>query len=672
MKKFLALFLTLCLLVGSLSTLTACKKNKDDDDTPEHVHEYVDGSCSCGETDPNYTPSNPGTNPGTTPANSQVTSEQWTASFNFGTNYVITVETETNYGQTDTESASLARSGNLFKIDEFEYEDGSLLWHEVYYYDLTAGAGKEYEPKYDDNDELICYVIKSSPETIEMMEAQYMSEIIPDQFKDMSLYTYNATSGKYALTTPMVVYGATISTVEATFADAKLVSVYYVIEGDGYSMEREITLSYGNATVTLPTNVFDMTAEIGTSGVTAEEFENALSCFGENYTIEHKVIYSEGNYELYTYERDDNIIAHWDTEFENAVEVEDNQPQYFEYVDESWYTYFYDGSNYQKSNYGGPDISKFHAYLLEDEIGFMGSALSVFDYTYDATNGVFVRDNYEYSYSYGSSNYNFAIDATYSDIQIKISADGKLQKITYNLDATNTYWFDDPANTVTEDNVADMEVTVTYGSTQLELPTNVYDPADQIYMVEDAYRWEAVIDCEYEERFHFSSEYASVNGVEIDNNAVTGKDGNIIYVTSSDAEGNIGSEEYYDYENGEYFHYYKDNTTAGNWYREVITDTEYQTQLSMISYSAFLQYEKFAFDSTTKTYKQIEDVDLGPVVFKNCEVEIFEGRLVSITITQFAESANPGEENGITVTNKLVVDYSISYTLPTEFVDANA
>ncbi len=53
MKKVIALLLLAITMVLSLSSV-ACSKEKPDDDTPEHVHDYVNGVCECGDEIENY------------------------------------------------------------------------------------------------------------------------------------------------------------------------------------------------------------------------------------------------------------------------------------------------------------------------------------------------------------------------------------------------------------------------------------------------------------------------------------------------------------------------------------------------------------------------------------------------------------------------------------------
>lgn len=492
MKKFLTFFLSLCMVIGSLSTFIAC--SKDDDDEPPHTHSYVEGFCSCGATDPNYTPhshvyvggscSCGATDPNYTPQPSdttEVTDAEWIASFNFGTNYVLTIDSE--YAVDDTELCVLKRVGDTFEFREAEYEGTEAIYDEIWYYDLAQTSQKEYEPKYNDMDQLVYYVANEFGATPAIMEEYMLGEYMPEGARAKSHYTYDATKGKYTASTVTFTvnsHDAVINNVEVSFKNKKLVGVYYEIV-DGTDVEKyTMTISYGNASFSIPTNVYNENDVIGGT-VTVGDVANALK-IGTNYTIlftENDL--TDGDEIINEYSRDDNILYHKYVKYNASNVLVGSYDEYKQIVGEEVFAYHYnEGSDNYEKGYSNESAEKIDVDLFSD-CSFIEDLQNPYLYTFVAEGGVnyLTLDRYENETRQYMGQFIAEISYVYTNIKIELDANENIVKITYNL-VGHVVVKNEQGSIIQENNGnSNMMLELTFGSTELELPANIFDPNNQ-------------------------------------------------------------------------------------------------------------------------------------------------------------------------------------------------
>ena len=56
MKRYLSILACIVLVIAMVCSLASCEalKNMFDKPDDEHTHNFVDGKCDCGESDPDY------------------------------------------------------------------------------------------------------------------------------------------------------------------------------------------------------------------------------------------------------------------------------------------------------------------------------------------------------------------------------------------------------------------------------------------------------------------------------------------------------------------------------------------------------------------------------------------------------------------------------------------
>ena len=488
MKKLLAIFLSFCMVIGSLTTFVACKK--EDDDDPPHTHSYVDGSCSCGATDPNYTPhthsyvngtcSCGATDPNYTPQPSittEVTETEWNAAFNLGTNYIFTINSE--YAVDDTELCVLKRVGDAFEFREAEFEGTEAIYDETWYYDLAPSSQKEYEPKYNNMDQLIYYVVNEFEATPAMMEEFMLTEYMPVGARAKSHYSYDATQGKYTASTVSFTvnsHDVVINNVKISFANKKLVGVYYEIV-DGTEVEKHnATITYGNASFTIPTNVYNENEVIGGT-ITVGDVANVFK-IGTNYSI----LFTENDLtngdEIFNeYSRDGEVLYHKYVKYNASNVLVGSHDEYKQIVGEQVFAYHYDESSDTYSKGILIESAEKIDVDLYIDCSFIEDLQNPYLYTFVTENGVnyLTLDRYESEDRQYSGQLVADISYVYTNVKIELDANKKFAKITFNF-VGHVVVKNEQGATMQEINAnSNMTLELSFGDSELELPTNILD-----------------------------------------------------------------------------------------------------------------------------------------------------------------------------------------------------
>ena len=473
MKKLLSIFLAFCMVIGSLTTFVACGGDDDDGDGG-HTHSFNQGVCSCGATDPNY---NPGQNPGES-ANNQVTDAEWLAAFNFGTNYVCTI---INPDDENGEKLVLSRNGDLVAFEEIEYEGTEVLWSELWYYDLSANK-LEYEPEYDSNDRLVYFTVRNFNATVADMEEYFFGDALIPYLNLKSSFVYDSASDKYVATTFTLTDGddsLTLSNVKIAFANKKIASISYDVDGyDAYTTN--IAFTYGNANVVMPTNVYNSQDVIGGS-FTVEDFENALNK-GTNYSIlftENDL--TDGDEIFNEYSRNGDVLYHKYTKYNASDVLVGSHDEYKQIVGEFVYGYHYDESSDTYSKAYSPESAEKIDVDLYTDCSFIEDLQNPYLYTFVTENGVnyLTLDRYESSDRQYMGQYIAEINYVYTNVKIELDANNNIVKITFNL-VGHIVVKNEQGATMNEINGnSNMTLELSFGDSELELPTNIFDPSTQ-------------------------------------------------------------------------------------------------------------------------------------------------------------------------------------------------
>ena len=144
-----------------------------------------------------------------------------------------------------------------------------------------------------------------------------------------------------------------------------------------------------------------------------------------------------------------------------------------------------------------------------------------------------------------------------------------------------------------------------------------------------------------------------------------GFDNGVIYETTKNSEGQHVYENYYGEDDGVYY-VYSVNQTTGRWYRTPTTASVYASMFPSNFFAPIFEYDNFAFDAESKTYKQINDIVIDGAIMRGAMVKFEDGRLVSVECPQYVEG---GTEVVLTTVMSFVYD-GVSYELPT--VDESA
>ena len=228
MKKFTAILLALGLSVSALVAFTACDNTQSGD--PAGV-------------------------------DTEVTKEEFEAAFTLGENYVCTAEVV--YEGLGIERWQFKRAGNLvetcievFNLDYTPYEGEYATYNyvekdgdNVYYYSPTT--------KQDGTVEF--YRKEERTESFEYLEYEDLSYLLMPLLVNFDLYTYNAETQAYEAASVEISSTSRADNLSWKFTENKLVSGNYVMHMAGDTGARQMpvsfTITYGNATIVLPTNV---------------------------------------------------------------------------------------------------------------------------------------------------------------------------------------------------------------------------------------------------------------------------------------------------------------------------------------------------------------------------------------------------------------------------------
>ncbi len=185
-----------------------------------------------------------------------VTEEQFTAMFNLGTNWTFTYDVR--YDDGSNEHYENTRDGDLYKyynIDttaegEVDYEYIAYAQNDVedpWYYSIVEVNGKEYFAKES-----------MSEDYEEHVNIEFDTYFI-EEFRDFSLYEYDAATQTYKNKAPITVFEGQVTQFYFKAVEGKLVAFGFTFEEDGETMTCTATLTYGNASVTLPENMLPST-----------------------------------------------------------------------------------------------------------------------------------------------------------------------------------------------------------------------------------------------------------------------------------------------------------------------------------------------------------------------------------------------------------------------------
>ncbi|MBQ8352455.1 MAG: hypothetical protein IJY34_01535 [Clostridia bacterium] len=223
-----------------------------------------------------------GQEPEDTPAaDTEVTADEFVAAFDLGDNWSFyLLSTHPTQG---TYEATIQRAGNLFE-EHFVQKDaeGSVASENYNYAEIVGDVLYEYTPSYSEDNVLQGYWKEPLEGTVEENVAKLLSGYIPAAFVDYSLYTYNAETKRYEAAAVSVM-GREVLNVSFAFENGKLVAFNYTMPmNDGALVTYEETYAYGNASVTLPTNIMNggtTPDEPSTDGseVTEEEWGTSIS-----------------------------------------------------------------------------------------------------------------------------------------------------------------------------------------------------------------------------------------------------------------------------------------------------------------------------------------------------------------------------------------------------------
>ena len=203
-----------------------------------------------------------------------VAEANWASAFELGTNATITL---------------IATNPTAGTMKVVEKRDGSKLSMEETY--ITPEGETESDPAmycyfdgedvylfdyYKDDGEVIyereLYTYANATDTWKML----IEEMFPEAYIAYSAYTYNAETNLY--TASAIADIEELSNLTLAFIDGKIVKLSYIYTEDGDANNYEITVTYGDASVTLP----DVN---GT--VTAEQYASEMDLTGKNFVAEH-------------------------------------------------------------------------------------------------------------------------------------------------------------------------------------------------------------------------------------------------------------------------------------------------------------------------------------------------------------------------------------------------
>ena len=205
-----------------------------------------------------------------------VADDKWDDAFKFGTNFVASMKM--THPTEGAEAMSLSREGGKLAMTEvytdsqgdsdeytsYAYVDGSTVYM---FYDNGEGDQHDWQRR--------VYPYMTGEDFIAQVEQQMVS----DEFRVRSLYTYSEATNLYTAAS-VTIGGDTCTNVSLGFIDGKLVKFSYSYVDDGATITVEASITYGGATVTLP-NV--------NGTVTAQQYAEQIDFTGSNFEVIHTV-----------------------------------------------------------------------------------------------------------------------------------------------------------------------------------------------------------------------------------------------------------------------------------------------------------------------------------------------------------------------------------------------
>lgn len=273
MKKILSITLAVLMCFVAITTLASCGHKHEyktdwSSDATHHWHACTDAECTEPADKAEHTwdagtaKEFPNTEYActvcgykkTVAATTTVSAEQWTAAMNLGENFIIYAE---NVMPGEGKEVMIAkRAGNLFAYVDEEYADGQTTASDVSYsYGKIDGeVFYNYRAQYDQNEQFIGYYVSADSDSVQENIDDILADFFPNDLRDMTKYTHNTTTGYYECAEAQY-YGMTLQNIKVGFKDGKLVYVSFELAmGATVNPSISATITYGGATVTLPTD----------------------------------------------------------------------------------------------------------------------------------------------------------------------------------------------------------------------------------------------------------------------------------------------------------------------------------------------------------------------------------------------------------------------------------
>jgi len=273
MKKIVTMLLTVCLLLSAAAAFASCGhehsfKSDWSKDATHHWHACDGKDCTEVSEKAEHTWGDPVVNEAkekvytcsvcsqtkTEAIKTTVTADEWTAAFDLGTNWKITfTATHPVYHQTMT--IMQMRDGNKFHCKETMKDTESGAEESYEDYDEIVGE-QWYGYRYDREQDKFEKVTITDP--VDERLASMMADYLPEFIKDKDTYTYDEAKKAYVADEILADEDyADIKSVALYFEDGKLVALEYVIVMEETEVPYSATFTYGDASVTLPTNLIE-------------------------------------------------------------------------------------------------------------------------------------------------------------------------------------------------------------------------------------------------------------------------------------------------------------------------------------------------------------------------------------------------------------------------------
>ncbi len=270
MKKFLAILLTLATAVSCMFALTSCAcEHESFGDYESNDVDHWRVCDKCGHKDVTAHSFGDGERISTgvhkrtcSDCYKQVyvyshteTSEPYFESVDLGENYTATVKARASVGDERIEGAIIRQSG-VFCQESIRW-NGNTPTHAAMFGEFTDTGAYQYAVQFNSDGEISsCTKSELNQGTLAEFAAMFQDEIVPEEFLDFSLYTYDAEDKVYKASNSIGSY----KNVELGFENGKLATIAYkqtaYRQQDGIPYEvtytYEIEIDYGFAELTIP------------------------------------------------------------------------------------------------------------------------------------------------------------------------------------------------------------------------------------------------------------------------------------------------------------------------------------------------------------------------------------------------------------------------------------